>query len=94
MMPGMNLNTEMPMGFGEQSMNNPMLMMQPMQMSPVPNPTVNQLNITVVGAKTNTFGTCCYTMTVVSGSFCILPLFFMCCPWWKKIVYPQYEINP
>ena len=31
--------------------------------------------------------------TIVCGSLIIIPLFFMCCGWWKKIVYPAYEVS-
>lgn len=36
---------------------------------------------------------CCYLTTLITGSFIIIPLFFMCCGWWKKIVFPAFEIN-
>lgn len=28
------------------------------------------------------------------GALLLFPLFFMCCQWWKKLVYPRYELNP
>lgn len=51
---------------------------------------ITQLNLLIVGGKTKTSNQCCYTMTVMAGSCLIIPLFFMCCGWWKRIVYPAY----
>ena len=30
--------------------------------------------------------------TTVWGGFLIFPMCFMCCDWWKKMVYPAYEV--
>jgi hypothetical protein len=35
---------------------------------------------------------CCQLTTIIAGSFCIFPLCFMCCNWWKKCVNPAYEV--
>ena len=62
-------------------------MMQPQQM----NTGVNQLNIISVGEK-DPGNSLCYSLTVFFTCL-ILPLFFMCCNWWKRIVYPKYCIS-
>jgi hypothetical protein len=54
---------------------------------------VTQANITVVGTKTSTGSDMCFCVTILLASFIIFPLFFMCCMWWKKIVFPKYEMN-
>lgn len=51
-----------------------------------------QANLTLVGTKVKTTNNCCFCLTILLGSFLILPLMVMCCGWWKKIVYPAYEL--
>jgi hypothetical protein len=46
----------------------------------------------IVGSKASTSNGCCMTLTFMFACL-IFPLFCMCCGWWKKIVYPQYEMN-
>ena len=53
---------------------------------------VTQLNITAVGTKTQERNTLCQCLTMMCGVFLIFPLFFTCCMWWKKLVYPKYEV--
>lgn len=68
-------------------------MMQQQQIQPMSSTSIlSQLNITAVGAKTRAGNTCCLVLTMIFGCL-IFPLCFMCCAWWKKIVYPIYEIN-
>jgi hypothetical protein len=55
---------------------------------------MQQANITVIGSKTKPFNACCMISTLITGAFCILPLCFMCCMWWKKIAYAMYELTP
>lgn len=52
-----------------------------------------KVDIMAVGNKTKSYNSTCYTFTFLLGGCCILPLLFMCCMWWKKIVYPKYELN-
>lgn len=33
-----------------------------------------------------------YVCTIIWGSILLFPLFFICCGWWKRCVYPAYEI--
>ena len=33
-----------------------------------------------------------YMCTLIWGSLIILPLFFMCCGWWKRCTYAVYDI--
>ena len=74
----------------------PMMPMMPMgmpvasMMAPQANMNMQQANITLVGSKTKASNNCCYIFTIICGSFIIFPLCFMCCMWWKKIVYPTY----
>lgn len=55
--------------------------------------TIQQANITLVGTKTKPGNTCCYVLTVIFGSLLIFPLCFLCCIWWRKIVFPTYELS-
>jgi hypothetical protein len=32
--------------------------------------------------------------TIIWGSFIILPLFFICCDWWKRCTFPAFDISP
>lgn len=48
--------------------------------------------IIITGNQIHEFNTSCLVATIVCGSFIILPLCFMCCGWWKKIVYPAFEV--
>ena len=64
-----------------------MQMMQQQQM----NTGVNQLNVITVGDKDPGNGVC-YCLTFIFACL-IFPLFFMCCNWWKKIVYPKYHVS-
>lgn len=71
-------------------------MVQPGMMNVVPpdiNAPMQQANITIVGAKTKPGNQCCIVCTLVSGAFCIFPLCFMCCAWWKNIAFPMYELS-
>ena len=71
-----------------------MAAVQEQSMAQDQNAPVQQLSITLIGNKIQASNECCYTATLLSGSFCILPLLLMCCMWWKKIVYPLYELTP
>lgn len=73
-----------------------MMMPQPIMMVPVVAQTnvVNEVHITVVGNKTAPSDVCCFVLTIVFASFCLFPLLFMCCAWWKKMVYPKYDLDP
>jgi hypothetical protein len=55
--------------------------------------SIQQANLTIVGNKTKTPNNCCYILTILLGSLLIFPLCFICCMWWKKIVYPTYELS-
>ncbi len=54
---------------------------------------LNEASIYIIGNKTHEENSGCYTVTCLLGFCLIFPFFFMCCDWWKKIVYPQYEVN-
>lgn len=54
---------------------------------------LQQANISIAGIKTKGTNQCCIVSTIAIGGWCIVPLFFMCCDWWKKIVHPTYEIS-
>ena len=51
-------------------------------------PTIKDVNLTLLGNQITSFGTCCFICTIIWGSIVIFPLCFMCCNWWKKMVYP------
>lgn len=53
---------------------------------------IQQANITIAGTKTKSTNVCCMVSTLVC-SCCIFPLCFMCCAWWKKIVFPRFELS-
>ena len=52
-----------------------------------------EAKLNVTGSKMSTTNVCCMFLTIMLGAWLIIPFFFMCCSWWKKIVYPKYEIN-
>jgi len=61
----------------------------------MPDEEINQLldaNITISGIEIQPFNTMSYMCTIIWGSIIILPIFFMCCPWWKRCTYPIYEV--
>lgn len=70
----------MPMTVEMSSMTMPMMPTQP----------ISQANITIAGSQTSFGSDCCFILTIILGSFIIFPLCFMCCMWWRKIVYPRY----
>ena len=71
------------------------MMVQPNQFQPTWTVSngVTHLNLTTVGQKTQQRNACVQFLTCFFGIFFIFPLFFTCCMWWKKIVYPKYEVN-
>ena len=74
----------------------PMQVFPPAPVAPAANLPPGQLveiRINVVGSKTESTSNCCYTLTILLGIFLIIPLFFMCCDWWKRIVHPKYVVN-
>lgn len=56
--------------------------------------TFTEAYIAVAGAKTSPGDLCCAILTIMLGVFCIFPLCFMCCMWWKKMVSPLYTLAP
>lgn len=70
-----------------------MAVLQEQSLAQGQNTPLQQISITLIGNKVQASNECCYTATLLSGSFCILPLFLMCCMCWKKIVYPHYELT-
>jgi hypothetical protein len=67
--------------------------MQNQMMSGMPVVPIYQGNLTIVGNKTGMTNSCCYCLTMIFAAFLIFPFCFMCCMWWKKLVYPKYEMN-
>ncbi len=57
------------------------------------NLSTQQINIMLVGNKTKSSNPMCIFSTICFGMCCIFPLCFMCCNWWKKAVYPIYELS-
>ena len=54
---------------------------------------VTHLNVTTVGQKTEQRNDCIRIVTMLLGMCLIFPLCFTCCMWWKKLVYPKYEVT-
>lgn len=50
------------------------------------------ININVTGTQIQAFNTCSYCWTIATGSIIIIPIFFMCCGWWRKCTYPAYDV--
>lgn len=53
----------------------------------------NQLldaNITITGIELQPLNNCSMMCTILWGSIILIPIFFMCCRWWKKCTYPIY----
>ena len=55
-------------------------------------PTIKDINVTLHGKQVENPGTLCLICTIIWGSILIFPLFFMCCTWWKKMVYPAVVV--
>ena len=55
------------------------------------NTGVSQLNVISVGEK-NSGSPVCSCLTILFLCL-IFPIFFVCCNWWKKIVFPKYNLN-
>lgn len=71
--------------------SQPQMMMPP---QPMVMPTsFAKVDITAIGNKISAYNCLVYTLTYVLSGCLIIPLFFMSCMWWKKIVYPKYELN-
>ena len=54
--------------------------------------TVRDASININGNQLTGFGLCCLIVTIVFGCILIFPLFFMCCDWWRRKVYPTFSI--
>jgi hypothetical protein len=67
--------------------------MQSMMASQGNEHAIQQADITLVGTKSKPGNVWCYMFTMLGASCLIFPFFFMCCMWWKKIVYPAYELS-
>lgn len=50
-------------------------------------------NINVTGSQIQAMNNCSLMCTIIWGSIIILPLFFMCCDWWKRCTYPAFNID-
>ena len=50
------------------------------------------VKITVLGIKVKSMNDCCILWTVLAAFLFIIPLFVVCCSWWKKIARPTFEI--
>ena len=81
---------------------SPLSMYQPpmemMAMCPPPpivvqQPHVIEANVTVVGSKTASSGTCIFNLIVFFGSLLLFPLLFLCCMCVKSVIYPKYDLS-
>ena len=88
-----NMNMNMGMGMG-MNMNMGMGGEQPHYFTFQPNwnasSGVTHLNVTTVGQKTEQRNIAFQVLTMCLGMCFIFPLFFTCCMWWKKAVYPKW----
>lgn len=50
-------------------------------------------NITATGVEAQTMNMWSFMCTMIWGSIIIIPLFFMCCDWWKRCTYPAFTIS-
>lgn len=59
-----------------------------------PNDLANfrEISIHCTGDEVKKYNKCCMIATACCGGILVLPLAFMFCNWWKKIVYPAFEI--
>ena len=55
--------------------------------------SIKQYNITLIGEKTKSYDKCCLTATIILGIIFLVPLLFLCCQWFKRKVYPMYELE-
>ena len=49
-------------------------------------------NINLVGIQVSAMNMLCMMCTILWGACLFFPLCFMCCDWWKQIVYPSYQV--
>lgn len=61
-------------------------------MTPEEMSSIREATIMCTGTEIKTMNLCCFLFTVLCGGFLIFPLCFMCCDWWKKMVYPAHDI--
>lgn len=54
--------------------------------------TVRDASININGNQLTGYGLCCLVVTLIFGCILIFPLFFLCCDWWRKKVYPTFSI--
>ena len=50
------------------------------------------VNITVTGLQIKQMNCMCYFCTIFWGSIFLLPLFCICCDWWRRCVFPAFDI--
>ena len=55
---------------------------------------ITDATIVVVGSQIQELNTCGMVCTMVWGGFVIFPMCFMCCDWWKRCIYPAFDIAP
>ena len=48
--------------------------------------------INIQGSMIKEMDICCLICTIIWGSLLILPIFFMCCDWWKAMAWPLYSL--
>jgi len=51
-----------------------------------------QASVTVTGTQIQTMNMLSLMCTVIWGSIILIPIFFMCCDWWKRCTYPAFTI--
>lgn len=61
----------------------------------MPEDELNQIvdaNLTITGMEIKPYSCWGYICTIIWGSILIFPIFFICCAWWQRCVYPAYDI--
>lgn len=62
------------------------LVLQFNNMSPQDRMNTKVLNISLLGNVVQESGICCMILTITAGSFCIFPLFLLCCDCYIKTI--------
>ncbi len=50
-------------------------------------------NVNATGVEVQAMNMMSFMCTIIWGSFIFIPLFFMCCDWWRRCTFPAYTIS-
>jgi hypothetical protein len=54
--------------------------------------SIVEVSLFVRGAEVSAFSLSCFLCTLFWGALLLFPLCCLCCNWWKKCVFPLYEV--